>query len=103
MSAPKRYLCVCQYGHSRSVCLTRVLHGRGDEAVAVGWMTSGSALDGLAEWADTICVLEAAYASHVPSRHLRKVVVLDVGRDRWSNPYHPELFSILSDLVSQKL
>lgn len=88
-------LCICQYGHSRSVALTRVLHGRGTPAVAVGWGTSGDAIGALSAWADRIVLLEPQFIAHVPSEHRGKALVYDVGPDRWVNPYHPELGAIL--------
>jgi len=88
-------LCVCQYGHSRSVALTRVLHHEGHHAVAVGWQTSGTSLSLLAAWADKIFVLEGWFAKFVPEEHRHKVVAFDVGPDRWSNPYHPDLSQTL--------
>lgn len=97
------YLCVCQYGHSRSVALTRVLHSFGRPAVAAGWMTSGTGLIHLCEWATTICLLEPHFEAHIPHEHRSKIAVLNVGRDRWSNPYHPELHALLQKLVKDVL
>lgn len=53
----KKWLCLCQYGHSRSVALARLLHSRGIPAVAAGVWTGGSAIAVLSEWADVIAVL----------------------------------------------
>ena len=96
-----KFLCVCQYGHSRSVALCRVLHSRGIGAVAVGVGTNGGAIAPLAEWADVIAVLQPAFASHVPEAHRHKIADFDVGPDRWSNPYNQELLDILREKVER--
>ena len=99
-----KYLCVCQYGHSRSVALARVLHGCGETAVAIGWHTSGNAIGCLGEWADKIIVLQSDFLRFIPHQFLSKVVPVDqfdVGPDRWVNPYHAELNAILRERVQQ--
>jgi hypothetical protein len=102
-------LCICQYGHSRSVALARVLRGAFNSAishvsnlydtVAIGWETAPSAVVLLSQWADVIFVLETSYISYVPMPCRGKVVVFDVGRDRWSNPYNQELSTLLLGMV----
>jgi hypothetical protein len=102
-------LCICQYGHSRSVALARVLRGafssdashvsHSYDTVAVGWETASSALEPLSKWADVIFILERSYLSYVPESYRGKVVVFDVGRDRWSNPYNQELSTLLLQMV----
>ena len=89
-------LCVCQYGHSRSVALTRVLHRDKVEAAAVGRMTAPAALAVLAEWADVIAVLDRAFVAKLPAEHRHKVTDnFHVGPDVWSNPYSRELDALL--------
>lgn len=94
-----RILCVCQYGHSRSVALCRVLHARKFNAVAVGVGTAGGALAVLAAWADAICVLEPHFGQAVPDDCKHKIRVFNVGPDQWSNPYHPELIKLLEGMA----
>lgn len=96
------FLAICQYGHSRSVCCCRVLHQYGHKAVAAGVGTAGSAISLLSEWADVILVMEPQYISHVPVNDRDKVVVIDVGRDRWSNPYNQELHAIIEIMLADK-
>lgn len=98
-----RYLCVCQYGHSRSVAMVRALHHLQLQAVACGWMTAPAALPTLCQWANSIVVLEASFVAHIPQEYRDRVVVCDVGRDRWSNPYHPELTALCRRLATEKL
>ncbi len=93
-------LCVCQAGHSRSVALTRLLHSRGKEAIACGWHTSPSTLADLSCMADCIFVMQAKFIEAIPTEYRHKVDThFDVGPDRWSNPYHPELASILKTMI----
>lgn len=97
----KKFLCVCQYGHSRSACLCRVLHGKGQQAVACGWGTAPDAIPALGVWADHILLLESHFLNFIPPDLRHKVITLDVGRDRWSNPYHPELHAMLERMVAE--
>jgi len=100
---PVRVLCVCQYGHSRSVALARELHSRGVVAVACGVATAGSGLRRLAEWATHVALLDDALRGSIPAEAVSKLVSFHVGPDRWVNPYHPELRSILADMVDARL
>jgi hypothetical protein len=95
-------LCICQCGHSRSVALARRFHSLGIPAVAIGVQTSGDAVSVLAEWGSHIFVLEPHFARIVPECHKQKVVVFDVGPDRWVNPYHPELEAILKAKIREQ-
>jgi fatty acid/phospholipid biosynthesis enzyme len=47
-----------------------------------------------------IFVMEPGFASVVPYEHRSKVVVLDVGPDRWSNPYNQELLALVDKLYT---
>lgn len=100
---PVRVLCVCQYGHSRSVALARELHSRGVAAVACGVATAGSALPTLAEWATVVALLDDALRGSIPASAASKLMSFHVGPDRWVNPYNAELRSILADMVDAKL
>lgn len=98
MSKKPKILCVCRYGHSRSVGLARVLHAHGYEAAAVGWFTAPAALAVLSAWADVIAVMDRAFAEKVPEAYRHKVTDhFHVGHDVWVNPYHKELEAILVD------
>ena len=96
------FLCVCQYGHSRSVALTRVLHGRGYHAVAVGVGTAGTAFPVLCGFADTILLLDKQLIPYV-APWAGKVTLMDVGPDVWSNPYNADLLDLLGGMVDDKL
>lgn len=88
-------LCVCQYGQSRSVGLARCIRKlrQGHEAASVGWESSPSALPYLCHWADVVFIVEPSYLKRIQPQHHAKVVLLDLGPDVWSNPYHPDLYA----------
>lgn len=94
-----RFLCLCQYGHSRSAALVRILHSRGIEAVALGAGTSPSLIRDVAPMVDVIVVMQPHFADAVPVGHRSKVVTMDIGHDRWSNPYNQELLSLVERLA----
>jgi predicted protein tyrosine phosphatase len=83
--------------------MVRALHHIKKQAVACGWMTARDALSPLAEWADVVVVMEPQFKAYIPVEWQKKVVVCDVGHDRWSNPYHPELTAICRTLATEKL
>lgn len=97
------YLCICQYGHSRSVALARVLHSFKQEAIAAGVGTSGAWLETLCHHADRILILETTFLNYIPKLHQWKVMPFHVGPDRWVNPYNPELNAMLRDMVLRDL
>lgn len=100
-----KYLCICQYGHSRSVAMCRELHRRKLEAVACGYGTAPSAIAVLGEWADRILILASEYTIRLPElKHLQqKVIYVPIGPDKWSNPYHPELAEICKKWFEENL
>jgi hypothetical protein len=94
-----KFLCVCQYGHSRSAAMAMVWHKLGHQAVAVGVRTSPSALDHLSDWADWICLMQPNFADWVQNRHKSAVVDFNVGADIWANPYNEELHAMLEPMA----
>ena len=95
-------LCVCQWGHSRSVCLTRVLHEKGYQAVACGVSGCPEAIRELSRAASHIFLLQPHFLDAIPYEERDKVIIVDVGPDRWVNPYNQELHQILKKLVFEK-
>jgi len=96
-----KYLCVCQYAHSRSVAMCRYLHGKGVEAVAAGAGTAPSVFGVLGAWADKIVVMEPDFARAVPPEFRDKIVLVNVGPDRWSNPYNADLAALIVKLAAE--
>lgn len=98
-----RLLCVCQYGHSRSVALARQLHGRKVAAIACGVATAGPWLFPLCDWASHVLLLDDALRGAIPAASVSKIVSFNVGPDRWVNPYHPELADLLAKMIDERL
>lgn len=97
-----KVLCVCAYGHSRSVCLARLFHGMGYSAISVGYGTSGSGLALLADWADYIMVVDSNASNHLPILSRPKWRDFNVGPDVWQNPYSQELRDKFIALVKEQ-
>ena len=95
-----KFLCICHYGHSRSVALARQLHGRQQTAIAIGFATSDpDSMYLLCKWADHVLVVDQNAKCRIPSEYIYKTRNFDVGPDRWVNPYHPELKELFSKLL----
>lgn len=96
-----KYLCVCEGGNVRSVTLAYILKDeRGLEALAMGWKpNSDETKQMLYEWADTIIVMQAAFEDKIPQEYRGKVIVCDVGPDRWGRSLDPGL----GDLIRERL
>ena len=96
-----KVLCMCQYGHNRSVAMAYLLNHDGDnETLAIGWGAHSPALKAyLFAWAERIAVLEQAYLVHVPPEHRHKAFVVEVGPDVYGTPRSPELMRRLKELV----
>lgn len=97
------YLCVCQYGHSRSVAMARVLHHNRVSAVACGWQTSPQGLVLLSGWADNILLLDRGYIEKIEPQFQWKCIDMHVGPDRWCNPFSPDLLNILAEMAKERL
>lgn len=96
-----KYLCICHFGHSRSVAIARALHGRGLSAVAIGAHSSGDAVVPLAAWADVIFAVDPTHAYQVPAEYRHKVKAFPLGPDVWSNPYHHDLIAKVDALLKE--
>lgn len=91
-----KFLCICQYGHSRSAALVRVLHGAGHEAICLGTATARpETIAHIGIWADVVVVMEPRFSKSVPFALKDKLVQFDIGPDKWSNPYNHNLLEML--------
>jgi hypothetical protein len=97
-----KFLCVCEGGNVRSVSLTYVLKYEFDqEALAASWAKcSQETLDMLGGWADKIVLMQPRFGDKFV-QWKEKLLVVDVGQDRWGNPFHPELKEFLSKVVQE--
>jgi hypothetical protein len=46
--------------------------------------------------------MEPQFAVYVPPYYLAKVVVFNVGPDKWANPYNTELAGIIDKMIDAK-
>lgn len=92
----KRFLCVCQKGCNRSVFMVYRLKRHGHSAIPIGWYTEDAeTLDMLCEWADYIVVMQKEFKVRIHSRFHPKVVVVDVGPDKWGPRWASEMKRII--------
>ena len=97
-----KFLCICTYGHSRSVGACRVLHGLGHQAVAIGTATGHTAATILSVWADKIICMTPEGPQLIPQADKHKIVDCDIGPDRWSNPYNQEMLEIIRQKLFER-
>lgn len=55
----------------------------------------------LGNWADYIVILEPSMANHIGEPLRSKLFCYNVGPDRWGNCFHPELTSILDQMIQR--
>jgi hypothetical protein len=80
---------VCEEGLNRSVAARWLLQYVGHEVIPVGLNRhTDETLQMLYAWADRVVVLDRRLSARVPAE---KLVVWDVGPDRYPHHYHPEL------------
>lgn len=95
----KKYLVICDGGNVRSHALAYklkwVYH---QQAIAIGRLNSTpETIEMMCEWADKIAIMQPHMAESVPEKYHDKIVVIDVGPDRWGVHVHPEL----NEMVTQ--
>jgi hypothetical protein len=84
---------VCEEGLNRSVAARWLLQHLGHEVIAVGLNRhSEETLQMLYAWADRVVVLDGRLSARVPPD---KLVLWDVGPDRYPHHYHPDLVRLL--------
>lgn len=95
----KKFLCVCDGGNVRSHALAFHLKwDRKQEAIAAGRLhLSVETMSMLCEWADVIVLMEPHMVSSIPTMQMHKIVVMDVGPDRWGVYVHPELWKAVTE------
>jgi galactitol-specific phosphotransferase system IIB component len=95
-----KFLTVCEGGNVRSVGMAYTLkYNFGQEAVPVSYSKcTQESLDYFAQWADYIVVMQPHFADKF-GKWRQKLLILDVGQDRWMNPLHGELQHIVSTIA----
>lgn len=93
-----KYLIVCDGGNVRSNALGFHLkwhHNK--EAIAIGRLyMSPETLEMMSNWADKIVLMQPHMSESIPASYHEKVVVVDVGVDRFGINIHPELNTMVS-------
>ena len=93
-----KYLIVCDGGNVRSNALGFHLkwhHNR--EAIAIGRLyMSPETMEMMTNWADRIVLMQPHMAESIPEAYHDKIVVVDVGVDRFGINIHPELNALTS-------
>jgi hypothetical protein len=96
-----RLLTVCEEGLNRSVAARWLLQHLGHEVIPVGLnRTTAETLAMLYAWADRVIVLDARLSGQVPAD---KLVVWDVGPDRYPHHYDPDLVRQLRAFPTSQL
>lgn len=97
-----KFLCVCEGGNTRSVGMAYTLkYNFNQEAVPVSYAKlSQESLDYFSEWADKIILMQPQFAGKF-EKWDKKLVIIDVGPDRWLNPLHRELQNIVSEIAQK--
>lgn len=92
----QRWLAVCERGNCRSVHLAYILKDDlKQDAIACGVKAADSeTLEMLGKWADTIVLCDKALERWVPESWLDKMVVFDVGEDRYFRGFNKELIEL---------
>lgn len=84
---------VCEQGLNRAVTAKWLLQFRNHEVIAAGLKRlSSDTLQMLFDWADLIVLLDGRYVDDIPPE---KLLVWDVGPDRFEHHYNPELVAML--------
>ena len=98
-------LVLCQGGNCRSVAvgylLKYVSKKKYDPIAASLEKNSKETLQMLSEWADRIIIVQKEFVRHIPVEFRKKLVIIDIGPDRWFNSLHPELLKLAGDLLDK--
>lgn len=96
-----RILCLCNGGICRSVSMAGVLkyEYKKDALAASLDCNTPETLYLLMTWAQRIVVMETSLVVHIPPDQTEKLVIVNVGHDRWKNPMDDDLLRIINDRV----
>ncbi len=87
----------------RSHALSFLLHDKyKHESIAVGlrWMQPDTK-EMLCKWADRIVLMETRFWEWIPEEFYSKILVVDVGQDRYGLTINPELLTFLEGVTAQ--
>ena len=93
---PKKVLCVCEHGNSRSVALAYLLKRAGHDALAMGVTTaSPMTADLLANWADVVILTDSQLLPKLSPFVAGKLKIYDVGDDLYFRGFDKGLLALL--------
>jgi hypothetical protein len=93
-----KVLTICEGGNIRSVgCAFMLKQCVGFDALAASIRFNTDATMGmLYAWAEKIVAMFPEVVARIPEEWQSKVVLVDVGADRFGNCFHPELLNMLA-------
>lgn len=96
-----KILCLCNGGICRSVSMAGVLkyEYQKDALAASLDKNTPETLHLLMTWAERIVVMERGLVQLVPEPHHPKLILVNVGHDRWENPMDDDLLRIIAERV----
>lgn len=96
-----RILTICQGGHVRSVAAKYLLRYKyGHDVIACGWEgNTDETRDMLCQWAEYIVIMQGEFKKYIDPMYHGKLFAYDVGRDRFGNPFHPELQAMIDGMI----
>ena len=115
-----KILCVCNHGNVRSACMARELkdlngpykHDRimlpednRIEAIAIGGhSTTTNTINMLIDWADKVWMFGETPITREQIQQIAgdKFTLFDIGPDKWANPFHPDLRSIMQEILKKE-
>ena len=93
---------MCEGGNVRSVGLGYLLKEAGQDTIACSWrFNTPETIDQLCEWADKIVIMQEHFQTYIPRKHRHKLRCVDVGEDKFGNPFHPDLQRGLKGVIEQ--
>ena len=98
----QKILALCQKGNMRSVALAFLLKKKhGADAIAAGLVTSSPDTIGmLCIWADLVVVTDKKLMPLVPPGYEEKLLLWDVGTDRWFKGFDEGLLNKYKEYIS---
>ena len=92
---------MCQGGNCRSVAMAYILkYALNQDALACGYeKNSPQTLSMLYKWAEKIIVMQQDFTRCVDPSQRDKILTYDVGPDKWCNSFHPELLTMLQNMM----
>jgi len=99
-----KILTMCRGGNSRSVGMAFLLKYKYNiDSLACGWEKNNpDTLEMLFNWADHILVMEDDFKKFIPEKFKNKLIVTDVGFDRWFS-ISKNLTDLCDSLIKDKL